>query len=274
MKNKQLLSSSPVIVWLVYLSFTSLLSSCGKSDDPAPEANMRVSKIVWAESDYQQFSYHANGRLSQYVSQWTYINDGSGETRKLVADYAYNAANQLTKVTFNSGYYNVYYYEGTRLRKLEEYDNKNRLALTHIFSFNTTGQLREMLTQVHDKLEGNGNLIKRMYTYDSQGNVTEEKVFNKNTPQTDFTLSTRTVYTDYDSKKSPDNLMALFPYVPQVQMNVNNPGTISVLAGEQQIPVSVAKYTYQYTDKGYPASKTVRIESSSVPPVSATYYYE
>jgi hypothetical protein len=191
------------------------------------------------------------------------------------AGFEYSSSGLLTKVTFDSGYYNKYYFDGNTLKKTEEYDNKGRLRLTHLYTFNVGRQLTESVSQVHDLVEGEANQFKQSYSYDSRGNLTEQRLFNKLPGQASFTLSSITKYEEYDTKKSADNLTINFPYLPGTIFYKNNPGRITHLGADGTTVLSAYLHTYTYNEKEYPSQKSTLMQTSPVVvPLTATYEYE
>ncbi|MDO1444936.1 hypothetical protein Q0590_01670 [Rhodocytophaga aerolata] len=259
--------------WVV---LPGLLFSCTRDTTPQPaDAPSRIKKITWRATDFQQYTYLPDGKIASYISQWLYMNNDVQEIKRTTANFTYDAAGYLDKIVFDSGFFNKYYYEGTVLKKMEEYDNSNRLRLTHTYIYNSNGRLTESLSQVHDLFEGEANQFKHVYAYDARGNLTEQKLFNKLPNQTTFTLSSITRYEGYDDKKSVDNLAIVFPYLPGITFYVNNPGKQTTLAADGTTISFVNSSTYSYNEKGYPAQKTVRIETSpQVEPQTASYEYE
>ncbi|GAA4402659.1 hypothetical protein GCM10023187_17960 [Nibrella viscosa] len=178
-------------------------------------------------------------------------------------------------MTLDKGYYNKYYYEGGQLKRSEEYDSRNRLALSHTYAYNAQQQLSELITQVLDPLEEGSTEIKRSYTYDNWGNVTEEKMSVKQPGKEVYTLASITRYEGYDQQKSAENLTEFYPYLPQIKMNVNNPGKRIALDPDGNTIRSTQTYTYQYNEQGYPSRKTVQTQSgATVTSITATYQYE
>jgi YD repeat-containing protein len=259
--------------WLLLIS---LLFSCNTDDTPPPaEATPKVTKIIWSEKDFRQYTYLPDGKLSKYLSQWVYIDDNSGTTRQVTADFSYTSSSLLDKVVFDSGFFNKYYYEGSIPKKMEEYDNKNRLRLSHTYTFGAGGKLKESLSQVHDLVEGEANQIKQTYTYDNLGNLTEHKIYNKLQEQTEFSLSSITRYEEYDNKKSVDNLTYEFPYLPEIRFYTNNPGRRTIFGPNGSTVINAFLYTYAYNDKGYPVQKSVLLQTSpEIIPITASYQYE
>ncbi len=259
--------------WVV---LPGLLFSCTRDNTPQPaDASFRIKKVTWSANAFEEYTYLPDGKIASYVSQWVNMNNGVQEIKRITANFTYDAAGYLNKIVFDSGFYNKYYYEGTVLKKMEEYDNNNRLRLAHTYTYSSNGRLTESLSQVHDLFEGEANQFKLTYTYDTQGNLTEQKLTNKLPNQTTFTLSSITRYEGYDDKKSVDNLTVVFPYLPGITFYVNNPGKQTTLGPDSTTVSFVHSSTYSYNEKGYPAQKTVRIETSpQVEPQTASYEYE
>ncbi|MBC7923838.1 MAG: hypothetical protein H7Z75_22410 [Ferruginibacter sp.] len=267
---------SELVIRLSWVVFACVVWSCKDQEHPRPvEDPVKLSKIVWGPNDYQEFTYNTRGQIVRYVSQWTYIDDGSGATKKMTADFQYDHTSHLAKVIFGGGFYVKYHYQGNVLKKSEEYTSKDRLALTHTYQFGIGQRVTEVLTQVHDPLEEAVSQIKKTYAYDGRGNVIQEKVYGKLSPREAFYLSTITAYEDYDQQQTTGNLTDFFPYLPQAKMNVNNPGKQTVLGSDGSTVLSVRTFTYQYNQKGYPTQRTVQVQSDPPVPVSsASYQYQ
>lgn len=253
----------------------SFLWSCStETQHIEPEKPTRLSSIAWSNNDLQSFQYNNVGQVTQYLVQNTSPNAKTGSAKKLLAYFEYDANKLLNKVAFDNGFSIRHYYENNRLKKSEEYDNKNRLALTHTYFCTPKGQLRELITRVHDPRDENNSEIKRLYTYDSRGNVIEENTSVRKLDSEVFYLVSVVRYEGYDQRRSVENLTELSPYLPQISMNVNNPGKRTVIGNDGRTVLSVQTYTYQYNAQGYPTQKTIQTESrDNVPTTKATYEY-
>ncbi|GAB3914203.1 hypothetical protein GCM10028803_59220 [Larkinella knui] len=246
------------------------------SPEPAPDPKpLRLQKITSGEKNFQRYIYNAEGLLSGFQSNWAY-NDSTAAV--LNAELAYDSQQRLSRITSNGSMYVKFYYEGKMLDKTEEYDHRNRLALSHFYLFSVEGRLVELLDQIHDTDNDTfetATFIKYRYEYDNRGNVTQAQGFIRKPGASSFKPWQTVYYEGYDDKKNPNLPVVSYPFLSQERTQVNNPGRITVKNADDQSIISVQTLTYQYNEQGYPTRETQQLTTTKpFPATTVDYQYE
>ena len=256
-------SKSLAVVLSIFLSFFSL--SCNKNNVVSPNdisPQKQLSKIVQDANNYSAF-YYSNGKLSKYESYAnTQLNTSvtlnyAGEVKPqsenyigiggdLMKYYHYNSNSVLDSMIFSwkdsSGNYipqgyKKYYYNGLgQLAKTEQFTNSNLLV------------------------------AKFEYSYDSNGNEIEEKLFDSNQLVSDATMT-------YDNKVNPwYSLKDCLLY--NVSINKNNElSRNQVYYNAQENYQTTASYVYD--SDGYPINSETQYSSQSNNiTITKTYEYK
>ncbi|SFE89913.1 hypothetical protein [Thermoflexibacter ruber] len=264
MKLLKKLYLQPLVVILIALL---ALSSCQPkgADSPNPtEENpsdpvapkVLLKKISNSPTDFQVFDYDEKGNIIKYTAQNTYRPDGAIQV--LTQLFEYDSENRLSKVVSAYGY-SKYFYKDRVLEKIENYyTSNNQLLSTSFYTFNQKKQLVETVEVIAKPIEDTPSQIKRTYQYDAKGNMTQQAYLflNKNN---EFELSYTVFYEDYDDKKSIDNLLFMYPYLPDTRFYENNYRRMKTVYPNGAIDEKVYLFDYQYNDKGFPISKAQSI---------------
>jgi hypothetical protein len=208
-----------------------LLSSCSEAVDcggctPTPavlDNSLKVKRITWAETDFQEYTYNDKGLLAKYVSQWLFVA-GTNQVKRVESAFEYDRLGKITRLVTDNLYEVKYYYNGPVLQKSEEYDHKGRLAVTHYYVFSTRNQPLEIRDVITDPAEGNRvtGELKHVFEYDAKGNNTVQKEFVKDLNTGAFTLNLSMHFDGFDTNKHVENATALNPYVPHARLWTNN----------------------------------------------------
>jgi hypothetical protein len=256
-----------------------LLSSCRESVDcgcaippPRDDNRFKVKRITWAESDFQEYTYNANGLLTKYVSQWLFVM-GTDQVKRVESVFEYNAQGRITRMVTDNLLAVKYFYKGGVLEKSEEYDHKGRLAVTHYYAFDTGNRPLEIRDVITDPTEGNRvtGELKRVYEYDNKGNNTVQKEYVKDMSTGDFTLNLSTHYEGFDGNKYVENATALNPYVPHARLWTNNYASRTLKDKNGNVLQPPLLYTFECNAEGYPVRKT---QGNASITLNATVAYE
>ncbi|WP_428656436.1 hypothetical protein [Runella sp.] len=222
--------------------------------DPIEEAAPKLKKAVGSATDFQQFKYDSDGRITQYVSQWQFVQSDPSQIRRLEQNFVYNAAGQLTTLSSDAGIHNYVYKNGV-LEKVES-RSANRLISTTYFLFDAKGQVaeREEVVPEEHRLPDAPAKTKWKYTYDAKGNCVHTDYFLF--MEDSYKLYESIDYSEFDTSGNPFDLLSFYPYVPWVKFHVNNPGkqTTSYASGGEP---AITTYRYQYNSKGIPTQRTI-----------------
>ncbi|MBD0255665.1 MAG: hypothetical protein ICV83_08090 [Cytophagales bacterium] len=256
-----------------------LLSSCRETVDcgcaapPAPvEQGPRLKRITWADTDFQEYTYDANGLLSKYVSQWLFVM-GTDQVKRVESTFEYNRQGQITRMVTEDVMEVKYYYKGGVLEKSEEYDQKGRLAVTHYYVFSHGHQPLEIRDVITDPTEGNRvtGELKHVYEYDGKGNNTVRKEYVKDLNTGEFTLNLSMHFEGFDANKCVENATALNPYVPHARLWTNNYTSRTLKDKNGKVLQPPQLYTFECNAQGYPVRKTM---GSANVTLRATVAYE
>jgi|GEM_PF-1966492 len=256
-----------------------LLSSCRETPDcgcgrpPAPAENrLRVKRITWAETDFQEYTYNADGLLTSYVTQWLFVM-GTDQVKRVESTFEYNAGGKITRMVTENRYEVKYHYKDGVLEKSEEYDHQGRLAVTHYYVFSPYHQPLEIRDVITDPTEGNRvtGELRHVFEYDRRGNNTVQKEYVKDLHSGDFLLNYSTHYEGFDDNKYVENATALDPYVPHARRWTNNYAsrTMKDKDGKAQQPPQL--YAFECNAEGYPVRKSMGNASLTL---RATVAYE
>lgn len=240
--------------------------SCEHKKDPSivvkPDPQeLRLDKITSGAENAHTYSYNGKGLIIRLNSHWVYPNT----TTDLDAVIEYDLYDRVRKITTNGSNEIRFFYWDHILEKTEEYDHKNRLAVTHFYQFSDAGRLLEVLDQVHDADSSTKDyFIKNRYEYDQNGNVILTKSSINKAAGEKFTAWLEVRYEDYDNKENPYPGFINYPFVAGKSIQQNNAGKITVTDLKTQSVVSVQLDSYIYNNQGYPIRKTQQLSSSGV----------
>jgi hypothetical protein len=250
--------------------------SCShEKDEPIvvkPEPpKLRIEKITSGPESAQAYAYNAQGLLIRFTSHWVFPNSTS-DANALIE---YDSLSRVRKITDNGSNAIQFFYRGNILDKTEEYDHRNRLAISHFYLFSNEGRLLEVLDRVHDAdTSAKDYFIKNLYDYDQNGNVTVMKSSISKAVGEKFNAWLEVRYEDYDNKENPDPGFINYPFVNGKSIQQNNAGRITVRDLRTDSIVSVQENSFTYNEQGYPTQKTQQLSSSGVQTkTSLDYHY-
>ncbi len=241
-----------------------LLSSCRETVDcgscvpPPVEQGPRLKRITWADTDFQEYTYNADGLLTGYVSQWLFVM-GTDQVKRVESTFAYNSQGKITRMVTENLLEVKYFYKNGVLEKSEEYDHKGRLAVTHYYVFATGHWPREIRDVITDPTDGNRvtGELKHVYEYDHRGNNTVQKEYVKDLSTGEFALNLSIHFEGFDANKCVENATALNPYVPHARRWTNNYASRTLKDKDGKVMQTPQLYTFEYNAEGYPVRKTM-----------------
>lgn len=274
----QLFFQASKLSFTIILLFALLASSCQKDDDndlprqPEPPT-ARVKQITYAPTDFQSFAYDADGKWSRYYVQWQYVQNDPNIIKKLTYDFHYDKANRLIQLTTVEGGYPVdYYYENGKLTKTEERNHTNQVEVRRTYSFDGDRLMEEKLEANLASGEPEMSIVR--FEYDTKGNLIKETILEPKAPGQALEVNSSIEYSDFDTKKNPDNKLMRFPYLPWVVFHINNPGKKTMKGPKGQI-ISQEIFAYQYDSSDYPSQKKRKLvydDASAELTASYSYY--
>lgn len=226
-------------------------------------------KISWAATDYKQVEYDASNTPIRYTRQNLYVQ-GTNEVRKVVYDLIYTGK-QLTRVEASNGSYVNYSYEADQVNRTEEFSANGKLISTRQYQYFPDNRLSRL-----DETQIVGNQpveTAKTFTYDERGNLSQVVDATKDAQTGTYRTELITRYSDYDSHKSVANLWILYPLLPNVTFQVNNPASITqYIKGPDgaEMQLHRSNYVFRYNTEGYPVTHT---ETDPGGTLTATYTY-
>ncbi|GAB4041700.1 hypothetical protein [Spirosoma gilvum] len=255
--SKSILSLALLLALAACQSNTPLPSDTGKLPDQSNDSIsvFKKTKISWSDTDYKEVEYDAANVPIRYTTQSLYIQS-TNQVRKVVYNFLYTN-NRLTRLEASNGSYVIYTYEGNNVKLTQEFSSSGKLTGMYAYQYSPDNKLTRV-----DITQGEGlnkTEIARTFAYDAKGNLTQTIDLSKDDQTGGFREDLVTRFAGYDSHKNVSNLWTLYPFLPNVTFQVNNPSTITQFATgpdgkEMQIHQSV--YTYQYNGQKYPIAHT------------------
>ena len=265
-----------IVVLATLLAFASCHSNTvppattNTPGNPTDSINVfKRMKITWTDTDYKEVAYDARNTPIRYTRQSLY-NIGTGEVLKVVYNLIYSTT-QLTRVDASNGSYVMYSYNGNRVSHTEEFAKTGKLITTRQYSYSPENRLIRV-----EETTGEGATrteTARNLDYDAKGNLTQVVDLIKDAQTDLYQVEFITRFSDYDSHKNVTNLWTIYPLLPNVTFQLNNPTTITQYGQDQngaEVQLHHSQYVYQYNAGGYPVSHT---ETTANGTQTATYTY-
>lgn len=235
------------------LLFPLLFTACDYKDEIlSPEQQQKqLSKIVQDANNYTAL-YYNNGKLSKYEN---FFN--SQLTTRIILNYEGQAKPQSENFVGSTGdYMKYYYYNSNSMLDSMSYSFKdsagNYVPQGYIkYYYNGLGQLNKTEQYTNSNLL----VVKFEYTYDSNGNLIEEKQFNSEQLVSDATMT-------YDDKVNP--WYSLKDYLLyNVSINKNNALNRNQVFYDSQENYQNTITSYVYDSDGYPISSVIQYVSQN-----------
>lgn len=283
------MKTNPSIVTLALLAaFVSCKPDALQPDQPAKEAQalatspvkstqdkdlisvFKKTKISWADTDYQEAEYDASSTPIRYIRQNLYVQ-GTNQVRKVVYDFIRNTDGQLTRVNASNGSYVLYNYKDDQVSGTNEFSSAGKLISTRTYLYFLDNRLKRISETPGDGTRGSETT--KTFSYDAKGNLSQVIDATKNAQTGAYRIDWITRYSGYDTHKNVSNLWTLYPFLPRVTLQVNNPATIATyMAGPDGTEKLLNKidYAFRYNEQDYPVSHT---ETRPGGKLMATYSY-
>lgn len=264
----------PIVMLAMLLAFASCQSNTVSPDTSPDKPTDSISvfkrvKISWADTDYKEVEYDASNKPIRYTRQSLY-NEGTGEVLKVVYNLIYSST-QLTRVEASNGSYVTYSYDSNKVSHTEEFAKTGKLLTTRQYTYSPENRLIRL-----EEVRGEGTTraeTARTFAYDAKGNLTQVVDLTKDAQTGVYQIDNVTRFSDYDSHKNVTSLWTIYPLLPNVTFQMNNPATITQYTQDQdgtELKLHHSQYVYRYTTGGYPVSHT---ETTSGGTQTATYTY-
>ncbi|WP_207433483.1 hypothetical protein [Sabulibacter ruber] len=238
------------------LATTLLLAGCSL-DDPQPNSGpspVLLKKVTTSQGDQREFLYTAGGWLTGIVGHgFLALNENEDSESDVIYDNWGRIAYVLTEGP-DIDTENAYYYTSdNKLYKIDELIN-DQLESYHTFEYGNNGKLAVRTSFYKTATTDAPSAANKLsYTYDTNGNVSEETLHHRAAPAQPWQLVHTRKYENYDAKIAVEHLTD-FLFTPSIILHKNNPGkvTTTLASGEQR----VTTFTYQYNEQNLPVKKT------------------
>ena len=212
------------------------ITACSKDDDSIAQEtahkNLLIKSIDSDDQSYKTYVYDANNRLTGY----TLVLPLSSYSKTF--SFSYNSFGKISEFidVSNSETLEKYFYttDGSKLIKRESGDGE------HVHTF--TYENNQVTDNYRQTSVGTG--WREVYTYDSKGNVIEQKSFSNTSNSNPIGTLSNTIKYTYSTKNSARSSIPKEFYFPFTY--INNIET------QQYNNESVYTYTYEYNQDNYP----------------------
>ena len=167
---------------------------------------------------------------------------------------------QLTRLEASNGSTTntiKYNYTGDQVSRTEEFSANGKLINTITYQYSPDNRLRRL---DQTRREGTEKVeTAQLFTYDNTGNLTQLVDAAKDTRTGTYRVELVTRYTGYDLHKNVTHLWTVYPFLPNVTFQINNPTVIVQYIEEPDGTETLlhrSDYSYRYNDRGYPVSHT------------------
>lgn len=221
------------------------VASCSKKETafPQPEpvilddARTVLLKTITEQGLPPQYKFVYD--TANYITEINYADGFSIYT----VEYQNKRVKKLTNTWSHS--YLLYHYNNGMVSTIDEFDSTNNLIQRFQLQYNTSGKLTELIRK-----DAAGVIYKKeKLSYHADGNLASIEQFRLMNDTLKL-LQTRE-YSNYDNEVNVDDFyklhgfMETFLFLPQVKLQVNNPGKEITFSDTNTFEII---YTYQFND--------------------------
>lgn len=240
-----------------------------KPDVPATIAP-KLSKVVYSDSDFQQFEYDAEGRITKYLSQWQSVQSDPSKIARIDHVFAYNTVGQLTTVRGQEGE-SRYQYQNGKVSGIQTYALNGKLLSTMYIKWNDKNQVveREEIIPVGVRLPDGPEATKWLYGYDNNGNCVKVEYFYQKDGK--FQLFETTVFSEFDNAPNALDVIAFHPFLPSAVFQAHNPGRQLVTFALNPSYQQSVRHQYRYNTKGIVTERTTIKQNNGIATMRLEY---
>ncbi len=259
----------------VLLAMACELESAQPSQDQQPNplpVYALVKQLKWSDLDHHTFAYNTRNQVTQVRSQWQYEQGDPTKIRTIIYDFEYNPKKQLSKVYYSGGFFMEYYYKEKLIDKVIEYFPGGAVKQEFKVHYrnNRIATIHNLDSSAFDEAP-----TKRRYDfyYDAKGNMNRMETWQL--PQDagtamPYKLIEYIDYSDFDNDMNPLSWMEVYPYLPNVRWQFNNPRKVLVHFAGTPGSNHPWQFAYAYNAWGLPVSRT-KISGSRTTTVNYIY---
>lgn len=246
--------------------------SCSKpTDTPTPSVPIVIKKIKEirnAPNDFRTYTFHTDGSLQQYSSQFTTRPDGAVSQYSLSFQYDQK---RLVKMQAANGY-SLYYYKDGKPHTIQSYHQNNGLFATSFLTMNTKNQITEIVEQFKVPMSNDLAETKTLFFYNLQGNLVRREYYARQNLNNPFELYYQQLYEDYDNKVAVPEEVSTDYFLPGFVLMKNNPRKI-ITIDNMGATGRIDRFEYTYDSDGYVLTKMHFIENMPNPVIPITFSY-
>ena len=251
-----------------------MMVSCSKPiDRPTPSLPVVVKKIKEirnSPNDFRVYTFHTDGSLQQYSSQFTSRTDGAITQYSITFQYDQK---RLVKLQAANGY-SLYYYKDGKPHTIQSYNQNNGLFATSFLTINAKNQITEIVEQFKVPMSNDLAETKTLFFYNTQGNIVRREYYSRQNLNDPFELYYKQLYEDYDNKVAVPEEVSTDYFLPGIVLMKNNPGKI-ITVDKTGASGRVDRFEYTYDNDGYVLTKKHFVDNmpNPVTPITFTYTY-
>ncbi len=258
------------VLWMLIAGIT--VTSCSKPiDTPTPTVPVVIKKIKEirnAPNDFRAYTFHSDGSLQQYSSQFTSRTDGAVSQYSLSFQYDQK---RLVKVQAANGY-SLYYYKDGKPHTIQSYHQNNTLFATGFLTINQNQQITEIVEQFKVPMSNDLAETKTLFFYNSQGNLIRREYYSRQNLNDPFEFYYKQLYEDYDNKVAIPEEVSTDYFLPGYVLMKNNPGKI-ITVDNMGVAGRIDRFEYTYDSDGYVLTKKHFVENMPNPIIPITFSY-
>lgn len=241
--------------FLFYLLFIAVLFTSCSDDFTIKSLTLRPVKMTEADTG-RELVYDEQNRLSKVIMTTVLPNN---ETIRNESQFHYGDDSNLDSCVTDTGYKMIYQYANGRIVQTDEFIN-NVFNQYHTFQYSSDGRRIVELSSWKNIEEAGGFVAhtRNTFEYDANRNLQKSGLYNYNTATNEHELSTTYEFSEYDTKKSGDDLFDVMPIHPWITFRSNNPGKLEIKNNLGNLS-SVEIYTYVYNDMEYPEKRNTAV---------------
>ncbi len=259
----------------IFLLGAAIIFSC-KKEDPFTNGNTEslfLRQIITDKTPTSEYTYSSAKFISEEKGKFAYTVNHYNDNDQLVStEYYVNFAvlskdQQVSEAAINQKSWVALTKSNLSGIITYAYNDKGQLIKTLYTPTTGNPQSSEFSYDENDRI-GRQNLLWENsqlgyieYTYDVDGNLTEENLYSISASGSEE-LSITTVY-EFDGKQNPFKLISRL-MIPGINTNINNvikeTQTIHLTAAQGGDFTEVTQNSYKYNTNGYPIGKNGNVE--------------
>lgn len=240
---------------MILLGLVLAITAC-KKDDPAPvNPDPQQNRLTKVSNNFQstELKYNPNGSMQSIT-----MKDQNGTS---ILTYVFNYVADKISTVQSGAFKYKYTYTGNLVTNVEMYNAlQDRVRM---WEYSYTGNRLMLITEHGKGQPGEKKPYSRTaYTYNAAGNITRVVVHDY--INNAWVYTGENILSAYDDKPNTSWPLEVYPYVPLLETNKNNPGKVE-LTDELANVVQTTLHTYTYDAKGRPLTRKTTIKTPGLP---------